>query len=262
MKTLDSIMNTMKVSLATVILLFALAASANAAIPIISADFTGATEFVDLTGTAPNLVNAPGNNWVKATGRPSFKSTYTFGNSAPSAFADQGLRASAVELTGSGYTMASDAVITLTADLRPLAGGAGASGSASDGRGLALGFYSALGGEFSQNRFTGLVLDTAGNLNFVNDPNANGFFDAGSTKGTSVAFGGTFDSSAHYTLSYTVDRNNGNISSISLSGSSADYSSLLTDGAGFFTAVNTVYAGFYQSGTTGGTGNYERGRHS
>ena len=129
--------------------------------------------------------------------------------------------------------------------------GAGIAGPASDGRGLALGFYASVGsGQYSQNHFTGLVLDGAGNLNLVQDPNDTGFFGAGSTRGTAIPYGGTFDPMQFYTLSYTVDRSTGRILDISLSGSGADYSPFYS--TTLFTPAATVYAGLYSSSSVGG----------
>ncbi|NCY20496.1 PEP-CTERM sorting domain-containing protein [bacterium] len=132
--------------------------------------------------------------------------------------------------------------------------GSGTIGSAQGGRGLGLGFFSvAGGGGYSQARFTGLVLDSAGRLNFAHDPNEGGFFDSGSLLGTAVAYGGTFVAANYYDLSYQINTATGAISNISLEGSSADYS-LLAAGVNKFTAANVKYAGIYTSSEGGMSG--------
>ena len=132
--------------------------------------------------------------------------------------------------------------------------GSGTIGSAQNGRGLGLGFFSvAGGGGFSQCRFTGLVLDSAGRLNLSHDPNEGGFFDSGSLLGTAVAYGGTFVAANYYDLSYQINTATGAISNISLEGSSADYSSLAA-GVNKFTAANVKYAGIYTSSESGMNG--------
>ena len=227
--------------------------SLSASTTIISADFTGAADAAALGGTNPNLVNISGNTWVKATNQPDLqvRTFAPFGNSAPGVNGrSQG--ASAIEINGGGFTLAADAPITISADFRQTitpSFNTGLTGGAANGRGWALGYFSSVtGNQFSQNSFTGLVLGLGGALNVVQDPNATGFFGAGSTLGTAVPFGGTFDPEAYYTLTYSVDRATGALTDISLSGSTADYSSLL--GTTLFTESATRYAGVYSSGTT------------
>jgi len=72
------------------------------------------------------------------------------------------------------------------------------------------------------------------------------------TLGTAVAYGGTYNSSNFNSLSCTINRATGAITAISLSGSSADYSSLL--GTSVFTEAATKYGGFHSSGTLAGLG--------
>ena len=234
--------------------LFLTSGSLSAVTTIISADFTGATDAAAIAGTSPNLVNTPGNQWVQSTGQPGLVTRLfaPFGNSAPGV-SGRSQGGNAIELNGPGLTVASDEVITIAADFRQTitpSFNTGLAGGAAAGRGWALGYYSSVGSgnQFSQNSFTGIVIGIDGGLNVVQDPNATGFFGAGSTLGTAVPFGGTFDREAYYTLSYTIDRGTGAITDLSLSGSTADYSSLL--GTTLFDETATAFAGVYTSGTT------------
>jgi hypothetical protein len=219
---------------------------------IVADTFTGAVNGGSLTGRTPET-DLPGGNWLTSTNMPFFRTTTTagFGNPVPGAFGgDTGQTGSAVSLASAGPYV-KPTLLQISADMRPYL----IPGSASAGRGLALGFYSSVGAsqQYSQNLFTGLVLDAAGNLNLVHDPNATGFFTGpGSYLGTPVAYsGGTFVSSQFYRLSYQVDTVTGAISNISLSGSTADYSSLNN---ALFAGTATNYAGMYISGTAAGQG--------
>ncbi|MDD5706236.1 MAG: discoidin domain-containing protein [Kiritimatiellae bacterium] len=137
-------------------------------------------------------------------------------------------------------------MLHIRADLSP----SQVTGSAADGRGLALGFLIRVGGSSSpRNRFSGLVLDAAGNLNLVQDPNDTGVFGTGSYLGIPVAFaGGTFNPSAFHALSYDVDTSSGYLSNIRLSGSTADY----TDFESIRLLDNSFigHAGIYGSSST------------
>lgn len=75
------------------------------------------------------------------------------------------------------------------------------------------------------------------------------FTGSGVFRGTPVAYAGTWSASAFYRLTYSVDTTSGAIQSISLEGSTADYSSPL--GNSLFTDAATAYAGMYQSGEAG-----------
>jgi len=211
----------------------------------ISDTFAGAPDGPELTGRAPDEVNVPGVSWVQATSQNGVRSTHTagFGDPLPGAFG-QHQNASAIKLDNGAFTAPTILQLSVDLKLQPL--GPAVDGPASDGRGLALGFYDSVGSwQFSQNHFTGLVLDAAGNLNLVQDPNDAGFFGAGSTKGTPIAYGGTFDPTQFYTLSYIVDRDSGGILDISLSGSTADYSPFYS--TTLFTREATAYGGLYSS---------------
>jgi hypothetical protein len=148
-----------------------------------------------------------------------------------------------------GYTKPQS--FSVQADLKTgnLSGAAGG-----NARGVGLGFY-----DFSTDPgnvevaidFVGLVLAPDGSLYFYENQGGGQSFSA-----SPVAFGGTFDTNAFYTLSYEVDTSTGDISDISLEGSTADYSSLATDAAGQFTDSATVMAAFTGSSAAGGTYGY------
>jgi hypothetical protein len=212
---------------------------------IISDTFAGGGDGATMEGRNPE-VDLPGGPWLKATNQGSWRTTLNatlnggFGNPLPGSFGTF-QSASAVSLASAG-TYVKPPLFTISADLSPK----DVVGPASAGRGIALGFFSAVasGQQFSQNFFTGLVLDAAGNLNLVSDPNPTGFFGAGSTLLSPVAFGGTFDPNAFHRLSYDVNTGTGIIANIRLGASTADYSSLT---APRFTDMATAFAGMYES---------------
>jgi hypothetical protein len=205
-----------------------------------------------ITGRTPDLANLPGATWIlPSTGvfpeAFTISATAGYGNPAPGAVSLNGQISSAISLASSG-TYVKPTVFTIVADLSPF----NTLGPASGGRGLGIGFYSGIGSSYSNNFFTGLILDQNGNLNLVNDPNSSGFFSTGSYTGTPVAYAGTWDNSAYHTLSYQVDTTTGHISHISLGGSTANYTAF--ESAAFFTDAATKYAGMYKSALGAGWG--------
>jgi len=216
--------------------------------------FDGGANGASITGRTPSgtdAVNLPGGTWLRATGQASLITTTSggFGDPLPGAAGgSQGASAISIATAGS-YTKPNTLVIS--ADIAPRNSG----GNASGGRGAALGFFSTVGTsqEFSSNRFTGLVLDAAGNLNLVHDPNASGFFGTGSVRDTPIAFVGTWDSNALRQLSYEVNTITGEISNISLEGSTASYSFTTN----LFTDSNTAYAGMYTSSNVSSLGAFD-----
>ncbi|NBS05900.1 MAG: PEP-CTERM sorting domain-containing protein [Verrucomicrobia bacterium] len=206
-----------------------------------------------LTGAAPSNVHPVGSVWSAGNNTGGLYTTTSFGDGAPSAWG-QSQNSGSVSL-GDLNSLPTN-LLTISASIGMEQLGGGPVGSADGGRGLGLGFFkNATGGQFSQAFFTGLVLDTAGRLNFVHDPNASGFFDSGSLLKTAVAYGGTFNSTAWYDLSYKINTITGAISDITLEGSSADYSSLAS-GVNLFTAAsgNIQHAGVYTSSAGGMSG--------
>jgi len=211
---------------------------------IVRDTFTGGGNGVALTGRTPE-VTVPGGNWINPTGQASLATTTTagFGNPLPGAFGNH-QNASAVSISSMGaYTKGSH--LRISADVSPR----NTNGTAAGGRGVGLGFYRNLGGQFSQNSFTGLLLDSAGNLTLAQDPNATGFYGAGSTIATPIAFAGAWDPNALRRLTYDIDTSTGAISNISLEGSSANYSFLTN----LFTNLNTNYAGVNTSSAVANT---------
>lgn len=211
---------------------------------IVSDTFFGAGNGSVLTGRTPEIT-LPGGGWLSTSGQGPLKSTTTagYGDPLPGAFSDFN-DASALSIASAG-SYVKPTTLRISADIAPR----NTTGAASGGRGVAVGFYSAVSGNtFSQNRFTGLVLDAAGNLNLVQDPNAGGFFDPGSFLGTPVSFTGTWNANTLRRLTYDVDTTTGAISNISLEGSSSTY----TYSTSLFTNAATAYAGAYGSSSTSG----------
>ncbi len=230
-----------------VVAVVTLVSSQAAAAFIVFDGFDGAGNGVTISGRTPSDANLPGDTWVRATNQDPFRSTHTagYGNPLPGTFGTP-QAASAISIASAGgYTKPTK--LQISADIAPR----NLDGPASDGRGIALGFYSTVGTSqvFSQNHFTGLVLDSAGYLNLVHDPNPTGFFGSGSVLGTPIAFDGTWDADLLRRLSYEVDTTTGAINNISLEGSSATYSFTTA----LFTDANTAYAGMYTSSSSGGT---------
>lgn len=188
-----------------------------------------------VNGTSP-AINLTGNNWIATSGQGG--GIYR-GDEDDVRLGVQ--TSSAIDL---GSVAGPNDVITLSLDMF-----VHNTRTTDPDRGIGLGFYSTGDGtgQFSQNYFTGLLLDRNGNLTFVRDPNATGFFGTGSTVSPSIAYQGTFVPNQFNTLSFSVDRSTGSLSDISLQGSSADYSSLISAADGLFTNSNTQFAGFLSS---------------
>ncbi len=235
-----------------VILGLAFTATAHAVV-IISDTFAGTTDGASIAGRTLETSLSGGNWQTFGVNTVSFHATATagFGNPLNGTFGFNGQSVSAVSITSAG-AFVKPTVLTISADLvTSPTGFTGTVGSASGGRGMALGFYSSPSGptDFSQNLFTGLVIDNLGNLNLVSDPNAAGFFGGGSFLGTPIAYVGTWDASAMHRLSYTVDTTTGAISGISLGGSTASYAFTTN----LFTNSATALAGVYLSSESGAT---------
>lgn len=214
---------------------------------IIQDDFSAHGDDGLLAGTTPSNVSPPGATWSAGNDTGSLFLSASFGDPLPSAW---GIHQSSGSVSLGDLSSLPTNLLRISASIGLKQLGSGPEGSAQDGRGLGLGFFrNSSGGQFSQAFFTGLVLDTAGRLNFAHDPNASGFFNgSGAVLGTAVAYGGTFNSSSWYDLSYTIDTITGALSEIVLEGSSADYSSLAADVNQFTAAsLNIQNAGVYTS---------------
>ena len=96
--------------------------------------------------------------------------------------------------------------------------------------------------------FTGLALSQSGRLAFRKN--------GGEVAGVDWSGGASFDKDAPYLLSYEMDTTTGNISNVSLAGSTADYSNLVTAAAGQFTLARTPYACVYSRCGNGGQTGY------
>jgi hypothetical protein len=112
------------------------------------------------------------------------------------------------------------------------------------GRGVGLGFYDntyeASTISVPMKGFTGIVLANDGGLYLYKCSSAYGV----GTASSKVAYGGTFNTNAYYTLAYDVDTTKGSLSNITLSGSTADYSGLTSSD---FTDAATANLGFFAS---------------
>ena len=213
------------------------------------------------TDGTPPAADLPGGTWYQPAAGESWVATSSAGYNTGDgwgALGNGGQISDAISISSAG-SFTKPTAFVISADIQVLPG---TTGAAAGGRGVGLGFFSthaADSGTFSQNFFTGLVLDSSGNLNLIQDPNASDFFGAGSFLGTPVAYSGaTFNPSQFYHLSYQVNTATGGISNISLQGSAADYSSF--DSTALFTDSATANAGIYDSSTTGGavnTGNVD-----
>lgn len=184
---------------------------------------SGAFNSVNLAGTTPNT-NLPGGSWVVTGGgspiaseRPSNffiagPQQYGIPGAVPYLF----MNGSTSTVSLSGFNTGQ---ITLSCYVSPQASGGATS----------LGFSNVSTGSVGYG-FYGFNLYNNGDLQLT----LNG------VQSSSVAYaGGTFDSSATaYLLSLTVDTSTGALSSVSLSGSTADYSSFL--GGTSFNTTNTA----------------------
>ncbi len=174
----------------------------------------------------PDHGNLPGGSWFETGNNTGAKTYCAWGVFRPEYNAGGGI---SIESTG-GYIKPTNARVQ--AELRTdVTGGAG-----SLARGVGLGFYNITsdpGNREVSVGFTGLVLTQNGALYFYSNTGGT------ATYSSSVAFGGTFSTSESYRLSYKVQFSTGRISDITLEGSSADYSSLENDAAGYFIAANT-----------------------
>jgi hypothetical protein len=237
-------------------------AATNASAQIISDDFSGVTSGTVINGRTPDLADQPGSVYASRGAQTTgLKGNTSTGNPAPSISGSTGQDAEEIALSGGTYTPPAD--ITVSLDLSPGNVGTGSSGNSDtlNDRGVGLGFYSSAvsSAVYAENGYTGLVLDSNGDLSFYSNLTSGNLSGTGVTGSSAVAYtGGTFNSADFYTLTYTVDTSTGDISDISLSGSTADYSSLITASNGLFTTTNTADVALYgSSATVGGSGSYD-----
>lgn len=196
---------------------------------IVADDLQG--NFVSIIGTVPET-NSPGASWLMATGWNYNQMLYPVTDSGGARWRASNGAAVVLPLASNGsYTKPS--VLKISAEVLMVT----VSGNVSPW--IALGFYDAVqaanGGILSsKTNLTGVVLNYDGSLGLYDD----GVLVPGST----VAFGGTFQRDQYYTLTYTVNTTSGAISGLSLSGSAANYTTLMSAGTPFSDA-KTAYAG-------------------
>lgn len=196
---------------------------------IVADDLQG--NFVSIVGTVPET-NSPGASWQMATGWSYNQMLYPASDAGGKRWRASNGVAAVLPLAPNGsYTKPS--VLKISAEVYMVTVSGGVSPW------ITLGFYDAIqsvdGGILSsKTNLTGVVLNYDGSLGLYDD----GVLVSGST----VAFGGTFQRSQYYTLTYTVNTTSGAISGLSLSGSTADYTALMSAGAPF-TDAKTAYAG-------------------
>ena len=221
---------------------FVLICGADAEEKIVSDNFDSMIAGQLLTGRKPNI-NLTGNLWVTSvnSSTPLFEQT-AHGN----VDAVGGYQHGSAILLDSAGSYVKPTRITISADLR--VGEVTGLANATDKRGLGLGFYKGVNVHSSPLIFAqGLMLDREGNLNLQTDY----------TFSFPVAYVGAvaFDPSKYYTLTYEVDTKTGNIVSIKLEGSTADYSSFYS--TTLFSNAKTKYAGLYVSSTTANYGQFD-----
>lgn len=234
-----------------------MAASQASATTIVASDFNQ-TDGAAIDTVAPNIANLPGGATWFQTGEVG-GAAYGFSkiavgtvsvDSNPAHNAETlsatGVNALGLD-SGTGISIASagsyvkPTSLHIQADLRS---GITTGTSTTYGRGVGLGFYdnthSASTTATPMTGFTGLVLANDGGLYLYNCTSPYGV----GTASSKVAFGGTFSTSSYYTLGYDVNTVTGSISNISLSGSTADYSSLTSSA---FSDAATANVGFFAS---------------
>ena len=193
---------------------------------VLSDDFTRSNG-TNISGTAPGVVDVPGGSyWVNPY----------WSNSVQNNTLQLQADLSAIVTLGS-YA---NSVLSFTTSLS-LGNLSGSGGN----RGVGIGLNSAAHG--NSDSFSGLRLDPTGALTLMSN----------FTQHASVtAFGAGFDESIFHTLSYSVDTATGAVSNIQLSGSTADFSALVTasQAANYFTGYG--YASLQAGGKDGGEFGY------
>ena len=220
-----------------VVVLSALALSL-AAVPapagdiIIVSDGFGGTG--NLHGRAPDTVNLPGGTWVKGGYLGYGQETLDGAGHVECALQAY----STVDIQSAGaYTKPPE--LTVTAELAP---------QDSANQGLGVGFWASQGEGNTNAAYSiyGLALRSDGRLGYYASPWPGGDLYTHHPD-LSVAWSGpAFDKNAYYTLSFTVDTATAKLTAVSLSGSTADYSSFLSSALAPFTDTNTAYFGIHR----------------
>jgi hypothetical protein len=217
------------------VLALALTAVPAGATVIISDGFSGA-DGAALNGRTPDGTNLPGVNWQITGGYFGSPSISSNTLDVPS------IGGGALNISSVGsYTKPT--VMTIAADLE-----VGNLNGGDNPEGMGLGFWSALhpgGGSLTD--FYGLMLRNNGSLSLTKE----------TTVYQTVAWAGSaFSTNTFYTLSYSVDTNTGRVTSVSLAGSTADYSAIINDTTVLFTDTNTKYAGIRADAGSAGRHGY------
>jgi hypothetical protein len=251
--------------LAALVALSAIGMTAASAQTIISDDFANVTNGDPIDGREPDLKDLPGSTYSDID--DSLYGNTSAGDPAPDVTGKQGLSNEEISLSGGLYVPPSTFTVSLDLSPQDIGSGGNISVDASPvyANGVGLGFFTSNpnvfgpGEGFGASGFTGLVLDSSGDLSFVSELPTS-LAHLGLTGSSQIAYQGAtaFNPDDFYKLSYTVDTITGDISDISLSGSTADYSSLETASDGLFTKVNTASVGLYGIGESGGDyGSYD-----
>ena len=208
---------------------------------IISDTFTG-TNGTLVTAHTPDT-NLPGGSWAQ----PDYDWGYNSISGNTMLMNTSGSERISVASSGS-YTKPT--ALSISADLKL--------GTVDDGtyvaRGLGLGFWQT-NTSTSYSAFRGLFLTPIGSVT-----DADGIENNGGQGYATVAWSGVggaaFDPNSFYTLSYDVDTATGRVTRVSLSGSNADFSSIVAVANNIFTYAQTTYAGLIVSANNGGKVGY------
>jgi hypothetical protein len=174
--------------------------------------------------TAPNVPSQNGS----AVPAPLTLVNGVTANTTTNSYADIGYHLSTATLSLGTYN--TSPTLTLSAYVSAYNPEAGDTGADNVPDGILLGFSNAAG------HTVGILLGNDGSLTL----DVSSQVKNASSNDTSVAFGGTYNVKDAYLLTYTINTVTGNITSLSLGGSTANYSSLVTAGAGDFTSSSVA----------------------
>ena len=209
---------------------FSTVVTAQAQNTIISDTFTGPNG-LSANGRLPSGTDLPGSTWSAGTyWNPSIQ------NNTLSIGADTG---ASISLASSGpYVEPANITESVTFSV-----------SSDTALGVGIGFSSTTVSPTSaysyRNIFTGLAVTSAGNVQL---------WEQGSVLDTAIWSGTAFNPNSAYTMAYTIDTTSGAVTSISLTGDGADFTSLLTASGNnnVFSPANTQNAEIWGGGPNGG----------
>ena len=194
------------------------------------------------SGNVSYGADLPGSSWVASDTSSGFEVEVNGGavpapltlvngvtaNTTTNSYADVGYHLSYATLSLNTYN--TSPTLTVSAYLSAYNPEAGDSSPDNVPDGILLGFRNAAG------HTVGILLGNDGSLT-LDSPSS---VQNGPSNDTSVAFGGTYNVRNAYLLTYTINTTTGDITSLSLGGSTANYSSLLTASDGLFTSANVT----------------------